>query len=42
MTNHFALKSLNENQETLMLSRLEFHGLRQRVFQVHDNAAYEF
>ena len=42
MTNHFALKSLNENQETLMLSRLEFHSLRLRVFQVHDNAAYKF
>ena len=34
MTNHFALKALNENQEILMLSLLEFHSWRLRVFQV--------
>ena len=38
----FALKALNENQETLMLSLLEFHSWRLQVFQVHYEAAYEF
>ena len=38
----FALKALNENQETLMLSLLEFHSWRLHVFQVHYEAAYEF
>ena len=42
MTSRFALKALNENQENLMLSLLELHSWRLRVFQVHYEAAYEF
>ena len=42
MTSHFALKALNENQETLMISLSEFRSWRLRVFEVHYKAAYEF
>ena len=42
MTSRFVLEALNENQESLMLSLLEFHSWRLRVFQVHYEAAHEF
>ena len=42
MTCHFILKALNENQETQMLSLVEFHSWRLRVFQVYYKAAYDF
>ena len=35
LTKHLALKTLNENQETLILTLLEFHRWRLRVFQVY-------
>ena len=42
MYDHFALKAVNENQKTLMLSLLQFHSWKLRVLQVHDKANFRY
>ena len=42
MTNQFVLKTLNEIQETLIFSLLEFYSWRLQAIQAHYKAAYEF